>query len=84
MNLIADEGLERVVVEHLRGEGHTVGWVAELSPSISDEEVLRLFRQRDSARVAACDWPATPLASSLNGYILVAGLITQTNPKYPK
>ena len=42
MNLFADEGLERAVVERLRLDGHSVGWVAELSPSIPDEEVLGL------------------------------------------
>jgi predicted nuclease of predicted toxin-antitoxin system len=42
MNLLADEGLERVVVERLRRDGHSVGWVAELAPSVPDEEVLRL------------------------------------------
>jgi hypothetical protein len=42
MNLLADEGLERVVVERLRRDGHSVEWVAELAPSLPDEEVLRL------------------------------------------
>src|SRR5262249_24681639 len=42
MNLMADEGLERAVVERLRADGHSVRWVAELAPSVPDEEVLRL------------------------------------------
>jgi predicted nuclease of predicted toxin-antitoxin system len=42
MNLLADEGLERAVVERLRQDGHSVRWVAELAPSVPDEEVLRL------------------------------------------
>ena len=42
MNLFADEGLERAIVERLRRDGHSVGWVAELAPSVPDEEVLRL------------------------------------------
>ncbi len=42
MILLADEGLERMVVERLRADGHSVGWVAELAPSVPDEEVLRL------------------------------------------
>lgn len=41
MNLVADEGVERPVVERLRGDGHQVVYVAELSPSVADEEVLR-------------------------------------------
>jgi predicted nuclease of predicted toxin-antitoxin system len=42
MNLLADEGMERAVVERLRADGHSVGWVAELAPSVPDEEVLRM------------------------------------------
>ena len=41
MNLVADEGIDRPVVERLRQDGHQVVYVAELSPSIPDEEVLR-------------------------------------------
>lgn len=41
MNLLADENMDRGVVERLRADGHRVGWVAELSPSLPDEEVLR-------------------------------------------
>jgi predicted nuclease of predicted toxin-antitoxin system len=41
MNLLADEGVDRPIVEQLRHEGHAVVYVAEISPSIEDEEVLR-------------------------------------------
>ena len=41
MNLVADEGVDRAVVERLRQDGHHVVYVAELAPSIADEEVLR-------------------------------------------
>lgn len=41
MNLVADEGVDRPVVERLRRDGHEVVYVAELSPSVADEEVLR-------------------------------------------
>jgi hypothetical protein len=41
VNLVADEGVDRAVVERLRQDGHEVIYVAELSPSVSDEEVLR-------------------------------------------
>jgi hypothetical protein len=40
MNFVADEGVDRLIVESLRHDGHTVWYVAEMSPSISDEEVL--------------------------------------------
>jgi predicted nuclease of predicted toxin-antitoxin system len=41
MNLVADENIDRGIVERLRRDGHQVDWIAELSPSISDEEILR-------------------------------------------
>lgn len=40
MKLLADEGVESQIVERLRDEGHDVGYVAELSPGITDDEVL--------------------------------------------
>ena len=40
MNLVADEGVDRPVVERLRQDGHDVVYVAELAPSVADEEVL--------------------------------------------
>ncbi len=48
MKLVADEGMERNVVEKLREVGHDVIWIAELSPSIPDEEVLRLAYDSDT------------------------------------
>ena len=41
MNLVADEGVDRAVVERLRRGGHEVVYVAELSPSVTDEGVLQ-------------------------------------------
>jgi predicted nuclease of predicted toxin-antitoxin system len=40
MNLLADEGVERQVVERLRRDGHTVLYVAEMEPGITDDLVL--------------------------------------------
>ncbi len=40
MNFVADEGVEREIVDSLRQLGHTVLYVAEMSPGISDDEVL--------------------------------------------
>lgn len=42
MNLLADESVDQPIVERLRQERHPVISVAELSPSISDNEVLDL------------------------------------------
>ncbi len=40
MNLLADENIDRQIVERLRQDGHNVLYVAELAPSEPDENVL--------------------------------------------
>jgi predicted nuclease of predicted toxin-antitoxin system len=40
MNLLADESIDQPIVVALRQDGHDVVYIAELSPSISDDEVL--------------------------------------------
>lgn len=40
MNLLADEGVDRPIVEQLRQEGHTVFYVAEMAPGIDDDVIL--------------------------------------------
>jgi predicted nuclease of predicted toxin-antitoxin system len=40
MNLLADESVDRQIVEHLRQDGHEVLYVAEMEPGISDDVVL--------------------------------------------
>ena len=40
MNLLADESVDAPIVERLRSDGHSVRYVAEFSPSITDDEVL--------------------------------------------
>ena len=40
MNFIADENIDRQIVERLRYDGHDVRSVAEMDPGISDDEVL--------------------------------------------
>ena len=47
MNIVADESVDRQVVDRLRAEGHFVEYVAESSPSVADEVVLDLsYRSR--------------------------------------
>jgi predicted nuclease of predicted toxin-antitoxin system len=41
MNLLADESVDQPIVTRLRQEGHSVVYVAEVSPSISDDAVLQ-------------------------------------------
>lgn len=41
MMLLADESVDRPIVERLRTDGHDTVYVAELSPSITDDQVLQ-------------------------------------------
>lgn len=41
MNILADESVDLPIVARLRAAGHDVVYVAELSPSIKDDEVLQ-------------------------------------------
>ena len=40
MNLLADEGVERQIVERLRQAGHDVCYIAEMEPGIADDVIL--------------------------------------------
>src|SRR5262245_37972377 len=53
MNLLADESVDREVVERLRQEGHDTVYVADLSPSITDDEVLQQANDRGALLVTA-------------------------------
>ena len=45
MNFLADESVDRPIVERLRREGHRVSYVAELGPGMPDDAVLNLANQ---------------------------------------
>ncbi len=49
MIFIADEGVDRQIVERIRQDGHQVVYVAEMSPGIVDDLVLR--QSRDTASI---------------------------------
>ena len=40
MNLLADESVDKPIVDRLREDSHTVAFIAEMRPGIPDEEVL--------------------------------------------
>ena len=40
MNLLADESIDKLIVDELRRNGHSVLYIAEFAPSINDETVL--------------------------------------------
>jgi predicted nuclease of predicted toxin-antitoxin system len=52
MNLLADEGVERQIVERLRRDGHTVLYIAEMEPGIPDDVVLERANQIAALLVA--------------------------------
>ncbi|MCK4390836.1 MAG: DUF5615 family PIN-like protein [Desulfobacterales bacterium] len=41
MNFLADENIDKPIVERLRKDGHVVLYVIEIEPSISDDEVIQ-------------------------------------------
>ena len=53
MNLLADEGVERQIVERLRQDGHEVLYVAEMEPSLSDEDVLKSANKKKALLITA-------------------------------
>lgn len=53
MNLLADESIERHVVEWLRSDGHTVLYVVEMDPGLPDDAVLDLANDRIATLLTA-------------------------------
>uniref|UniRef100_A0A7C1JAU7 DUF5615 domain-containing protein n=1 Tax=Caldilinea aerophila TaxID=133453 RepID=A0A7C1JAU7_9CHLR len=45
MNFLADESVDRPIVECLRREGHQVSYIAELGPEMPDDAVLNRANQ---------------------------------------
>ena len=48
MNFLADEDVDFAVVPKLRSDGHEVLYVAEMSPGISDDEVLATANDKNA------------------------------------
>lgn len=53
MNLVADEGVDAPTVVALRAAGHRVAYVAEMSPGITDDDVLALANRGGSVLLTA-------------------------------
>ncbi|MCX7839148.1 MAG: DUF5615 family PIN-like protein, partial [Anaerolineae bacterium] len=53
MNFLADESVDRQIVERLRQDGHRVWYVAEMKPGISDDSVLALANQEPAILLTA-------------------------------
>ncbi len=53
MNFLADENIDRHIVELLRHEGFDVRYIAETDAGISDDEVLDIANMEDSLLLTA-------------------------------
>ena len=42
MKLVADESVDRQIVDRLRNDGHEVSYIAELDPGLADPDVLSI------------------------------------------
>ncbi|HPD55830.1 MAG TPA: DUF5615 family PIN-like protein [Smithellaceae bacterium] len=53
MNFLADESIDKQIVEALREKGYDVAYVAEMDPGISDDEVLSLANKEKAVLLTA-------------------------------
>jgi predicted nuclease of predicted toxin-antitoxin system len=53
LRLLADEGVDRQIVENLRREGHDVLYVAEMDPGVGDDAVLQQANRRGAILLTA-------------------------------
>ena len=53
MNFLADENIDRQIVERLRRDGHSVQFVAEMDPGVGDDIVLTLATARELVLITA-------------------------------
>lgn len=73
MKIVADEGVDRQVVEQLRRENHEVIYVAELAAGISDDEVLRLANDpMETGTEKAVSSPVAMLRSQISPQLALA------------
>jgi predicted nuclease of predicted toxin-antitoxin system len=53
VNFLADESVDRQIVDYLRRDGHDVLYVAEMEPGISDDAVLDLANREGALLLTA-------------------------------
>ena len=53
MKIVADESIDKQIVDRLRSDGHDVVFIAELDPGIEDEAVLLRSRESNSVLLTA-------------------------------
>jgi predicted nuclease of predicted toxin-antitoxin system len=53
VNSLADESLDRQIVEHLRADGHSVWYIIDTEPGISNGDVIEKANQMDAVLLTA-------------------------------
>ena len=53
MNFVADESVDKQIVERLRDDGYFVWYVTEMAPSISDDKVLQIANNESAPLVTS-------------------------------
>ena len=53
MKFVADENLDRQIVERLRQDGHVVWYIAEMATGVSDQDVLNLANHEQAVLLTA-------------------------------
>jgi predicted nuclease of predicted toxin-antitoxin system len=53
LKILADEGVDGPIVEQLRQDGHQVLYIAEMAPSLPDDEVLILANNEGAILLTA-------------------------------
>jgi predicted nuclease of predicted toxin-antitoxin system len=53
LKIIADESIDKQIVDRLRSDGHLVLFIAELEPGIVDDAVLQLSRESNAVLLTA-------------------------------
>jgi predicted nuclease of predicted toxin-antitoxin system len=53
MNLLADESVDRQMIERLRQDGHEVLYIAEMEPGIADDVVLERANEQSALLMTA-------------------------------
>jgi predicted nuclease of predicted toxin-antitoxin system len=53
LKFVADENLDRQIVERLRQDGHVVWYIAEMATGVSDQDVLNLANHEQALLLTA-------------------------------
>lgn len=53
MILLADESVEKQIVEQLRNDGHNVEYISEMSPGVSDNIVLQTAAEKKALLITS-------------------------------